>query len=50
MATKGSVYVVLGGRNLGKTLLKEGANLAMLEVDMRDADMLGKCTVEALDL
>ena len=56
MATKGSVYVVIGGNNLGKTLLKEaaikrcGANLAMLEVNMRDADMLGKSMMEALDL
>ena len=56
MATKGSVYVVLGGKNLGKTLLKEAAirrcgdNLAMLEVDMRDEDMLGKSMMEALDL
>ena len=56
MATKGSLFIVLGGNNLGKTLLKEvaikrcGANLAMLEVNMRDADMLGKSMMEALDL
>ena len=56
MATKGSLFIVLGGNNLGKTLLKEvairrcGANLAMLEVDMRDEDMLGKSMMEALDL
>ena len=56
MATKGSVFIVIGGNNLGKTLLKEaaikrcGANLAMLEVNMRDADMLGKSMMEALDL
>ena len=56
MATKGSLFIVLGGNNLGKTLLKEvaikrcGANLAMLEVNMRDADMLGKSMMGALDL
>ena len=56
MATKGSLFIVLGGKNLGKTLLKEAAirrcgdNLAMLEVDMRDEDMLGKSMMEALDL
>ena len=56
MATKGSVFIVIGANNLGKTLLKEaaikkcGANLAMLEVNMRDADMLGKSMMEALDL
>ena len=48
MATKGSVYVVLGGKNFGKTLLKEtaikrrGANLAMLEVDMKMQICWGK--------
>ena len=56
MATKGSLFIVLGGNDLGKTLLKEvaikrcGANLAMLEVNMRDADMLGKSMMEALGL
>ncbi|CAJ1423478.1 unnamed protein product [Effrenium voratum] len=53
---QGKLCLVLGGRNLGKTLLKEKAisrlkaNVNILSVDMRDADMLGKGLMTALDL
>ena len=56
MTIKGKLCLVLGGRNLGKTLLKEKAiakckaNVNILSVDMRDADMLGKDLMTALDL
>eukprot|EP00435_Cladocopium_sp_Y103_P061466 s413_g23.t1 len=53
---KGRLCLVLGGKNLGKTLLKEKAiarckaKVNILSVDMRDADMLGKDLMTALDL
>ncbi|CAE7246997.1 pgl [Symbiodinium sp. CCMP2456] len=56
MTVRGTLCLVLGGRNLGKTLLKEAAiarckaNVNMVSVDMRDADMLGKDLMTALDL
>ncbi|CAJ1415363.1 unnamed protein product [Effrenium voratum] len=56
MTIQGKLCLVLGGRNLGKTLLKEKAisrlkaNVNILSVDMRDADMLGKGLMTALDL
>ena len=56
MTIQGELCLVLGGRNLGKTLLKEKAisrlkaNVNILSVDMRDADMLGKSLMTALDL
>ena len=56
MQIKGSLCLVLGGRNLGKTLLKEKAiarckaAVNILSVNMRDADMLGKDSMTALNL
>ena len=56
MTIKGRLCLVLGGKNLGKTLLKEKAiarckaTVNILSVDMRDADMLGKDLMGALDL
>ena len=56
MAKQGSLCIVLGEGNIGKTLVKEAAiqrcsaNLAMLSVDMRDAYMCGKTLMAALNL
>ena len=56
MTARGKLCLVLGARNLGKTLLKETAiarckaKVNILSVDMRDADMLGKDMMTALDL
>ena len=56
MQVKGQLCLVLGGRNLGKTLLKEKAiarckaAVNILSVNMRDADMVGKDLMRALNL
>ena len=56
MQIKGRLCLVLGGKNLGKTLLKEKAIARckaaanILSVNMRDADMLGKDLMTALNL
>eukprot|EP00438_Fugacium_kawagutii_P035208 Skav204742 [mRNA] locus=scaffold1854:246588:248051:+ [translate_table: standard] len=56
MKIKGRLCLVLGGKNLGKTLLKEKAiatcktKANILSVDMRDADMIGKDLMTALNL
>ncbi|CAK9076389.1 unnamed protein product [Durusdinium trenchii] len=56
MQIKGRLCLVLGGKNLGKTLLKEKAiarckaAVNILSVNMRDADMLGKDLMTALNL
>ena len=56
MAKQGSLCIVFGEKNIGKTLVKEAAiqrcsaNLAMLSVDMRDADMCGTTLMAALNL
>ena len=59
MEKTGLLTVVLGGKNLGKTFLKDEAikrcresekNIEVISVDMRDADMLGKPLMAALDL
>ena len=55
MQIKGRFCLALGGRNLGKTLLKEKAiarckaAVNILSVNMRDADMLGKDVMRALN-
>ena len=56
MQIKGRLCLVLGGKNLGKTLLKEKAiarckaAVNILSVNMRDADMVGKDLMTALNL
>ena len=56
MQIKGRLCLVLGGKNLGKTLLMEKAiatckaEANILSVNMRDADMLGKDLMAALNL
>ena len=59
MSQKGLLTLVLGGKNLGKTLLKGEAihrcnrgkdKINMVSVNMRSADMVGKPLMAALDL
>ena len=56
MQVKGRLCLVLGGKNLGKTLLKEKAiarcktKVNILSVNMREADMSGKDLMTALNL
>ena len=56
MQIKGKLCLVLGGKNLGKTLLKEKAiagckeKVNILSVNMREADMSGKDLMTALNL
>ena len=56
MQIKGRLCLVLGGKNLGKTLLKEKAiarckaKANILSVNMREADMSGKDLMTALNL
>ena len=59
MEKKGLLTLVLGSKNVGKSFLKDEAikrcreserNIDIISVDMRDADMLGKPLMIALDL
>ena len=59
MEKKGLLTLVLGAKNVGKSFLKSEAikrcreserNIDIISVDMRDADMLGKPLMAALDL
>eukprot|EP00434_Breviolum_minutum_P046686 symbB.v1.2.042609.t1/scaffold10508.1/size1650/1 len=59
MENQGLLTLVLGAKNVGKSFLKDEAlkrcreserNIDIISVDMRDADMLGKPLMTALDL